>query len=238
MQDRTGKFVVIDGIAGSGKSTLIKAAKFWAEQRDYKIFDLLDWTKENRNPPTYEQVADHDIFFTFEPTKTWVGAAIRYELSRTDQPYSGLVAAQAFSLDRLIMYNRLIIPALKAGKKIIQDRSVSTSIAYQPAMDDSVSLEELVQLPGNALALKNAPDLLVLTDLEPENIIERIQNRNDDNKGVYQDVEFMKQIAERYRAEWYSQLFLDHGSSVHTFDTRTPKQTMTINFIKLLETIF
>jgi thymidylate kinase len=238
MLDRTGKFVVIDGIAGSGKSTLIKAATFWAEQRDYKIFDLLEWTKENRNPPTFDQVADHDIFFTFEPTKTWIGAAIRYELARTDKPYSGLVSAQAFSLDRLIMYNRLIIPALQAGKKIIQDRSVSTSIAYQPAMDDSIKQDELLKLPGNALAMKHAPDLLVLTDLEPEDIADRINNRNDDNKGVYQDVEFMKKISERYRAEWYSQLFLDHGSSVHTFDTRVTKQTMTINFIKLLETIF
>ncbi|MBU0531417.1 MAG: hypothetical protein ABIG32_01500 [Candidatus Uhrbacteria bacterium] len=233
-----GKFVVIDGIAGSGKSTLIKAAKFWAESRDYKIFDLVEWAREHRDPPTYEEIKDYDIYFTFEPTKTWIGSAIRYEFSRTDDPYPGIVPAQALSLDRLIMYKRVIIPALEDGKMIIQDRSVSSSIAYQPAMDDSISLEEVIELPGNKLALEHAPDLLVLTDLDPETIVERVKNRQDDSKGVYENLEFLKKVAERYRAEWYSELFMKHGTSVHVFDTRIPKQEMTIKFLKLLEKIF
>ncbi len=232
---KESKFVVIDGIAGSGKSTLMKAAKFWAESRDYKIFDLLEWNKDHVEPPTYDQVKDYDIYFTFEPNKAWTGAAIRYELSRTDDPYPGIVLAQALSLDRLIMYKRLILPALVDNKIIIQDRSVSTSIAYQPIMDETITLDEVMNLPGNKLALENKPDLLVLTDLDPEAIIERIKNRDDDSKGVFENLEFLKKVAERYRSDWYSEIFFKQGTSVHTFDTRIPKQAMTINFIKLLE---
>lgn len=230
--------MVIDGIAGSGKSTLMKAAKFWAESRDYKIFDLVEWIKTHDGPPTYNQIQEYDIYFTFEPSKNWIGSALRYELFRTDDPYPGIVLAQALSLDRLIMYKRLIIPALADGKLIIQDRSVSSSIAYQPVMDNSINLEQVMELPGNKLALENAPDLLVLTDLDPETIIERIKSRDDDSKGVFENLELLKRVAERFRSEWYSELFMKRGTSVHTFDTRIPKQAMTIKFLKLLENIF
>ncbi len=217
---------MVDGIAGSGKSTLLRAAKGWAERCHHRIFDLSEWAKTNPEPPRFDQVVEYDVLFTFEPTRQWVGSAIRNELSRTDAPYGGEELAHAFALDREIMYRRLIIPALEAGKTIIQDRGVSSSIAYQPIMDNSMSLRRLVKLPGNALALKHAPTALILTDLDPEVAIERIKKREEESKGVFADLNMLKRVARRFRSHWYSALFHLHGTSVHTIDTQIPLDEM------------
>lgn len=221
-----GRLIIVDGIAGSGKSTLLRAAKGWSERCGHRIFDLAEWAKTNPEPPRFDQVVEFDVLFTFEPTRQWVGSAIRHEMSRTDQPYAGESLAHAFSLDREIMYRRLILPALAAGKTIIQDRGVSTSIAYQPIMPDSISLRRLLSLPGNALAMKHAPAALILTDLDAEVAVERIKKRDEESKGVFADLAMLRRVARRFRSHWYSTLFHVHGTSVHTFDTQIPLDEM------------
>jgi thymidylate kinase len=166
------------------------------------------------------------VFFTSEPTRTWVGAAIRFELSRTDSPYSGESLAHAFALDREIMYKRLIIPALEAGKTVIQDRGVCTSLVYQPIMEGGMSLRKLLKLPGNALALRYAPDALILTDLDPEVAVERLRGRCEESRGVFADLAFLRRVTKRFRSTWFSLLFHHYGCSVHSFNTDIPREIM------------
>jgi len=235
VEEKRGKFIMIDGIAGSGKSTILRAAKEWAKSRDLRVFDLTEWSKDHKQPPNFSEVADYDIYFTFEPTRTWVGDAIRFELSRDDKPYTGEELAHAFALDRSIMYKRLIIPALEHGKHVIQDRGVSTSIVIQPAQPKSISLRRLLKLPGNATAMKFAPDYMILIDIDPNTAIERIKKRDDDSKGVFQNPKFLRKLAKRFRSRWFSRLFMKHGASVHAFDTRVPLETVVNKFKLLLE---
>ncbi len=207
---------MVDGIAGSGKSTVLRAVQTWAESCHHKIFRLSQW--EDVEPPKFEQISDYDVYFTYEPTRTWIGRAIRYELSRDDQPYEGEILAHAFALDRQIMYRRLIIPALKAGKTIIQDRGVSTSIVYQPIMPNSVPLETVKNLPGNKLALEYAPDALILTKLPAEEAAARIAKRDDDSKGVFGQLEFLKKLENRFEEQWLKELFESHGTKIYPLD--------------------
>lgn len=213
-------FLMIDGIAGSGKSTILRAAQEDVRRLGKRIFDLVEWTKQQSIPPTFDDVKDADVLFTFEPTKQWVGSAIRYEMSRVDEPYGGASLAHAFALDREIMYRRLILPALRAGKTVIQDRGVTTSMIYQPIMPGGQPLEELVGLPGNVLALSHVPDILLLTDLDVPTAMERILHRDDQGKGVFADPDFLANVSERFRSDWFSQYFASRGACVHTFDTR------------------
>jgi thymidylate kinase len=231
------KFVVVDGLTGSGKSTILRAIKQWATECGHKIFDLEDWSKTHTAPPSFEEVNDFDVYFTFEPSKTWIGSAIRHEMSRTDDPYSGLELAHAFSLDRLIQYRRLILPALSAGKTVIQDRSVSTSIIYQPAMAGGPTLEELLALPGNAAALQHVPDALILTHVKPETAAARLQARANESKGVFEDLELLRKIAKRFAADWFSQLYHERGTSVHHFNADVSKEQMEADAKKLIEQI-
>lgn len=231
------KFVVVDGLTGSGKSTILRAIKQWSLACGHKIFDLEEWSKTHPEPPTFDQIKDFDVYFTFEPTKTWIGSAIRYEMSRTDEPYNGLELAHAFSLDRLVHYKRLVLPALRAGKTVIQDRSVSTSIVYQPAMAGGPTLEELLKLPGNALALEHAPDALILTHVKPETAQARLAARENESKGVFEDVELLRKISERFASDWFSRLYHDHGTAVHHFNADVSREQMENDAQKLIEQI-
>ncbi len=208
---------MIDGMTGSGKSTIIKATHAWAHSCEHRVFSLSTWDKDE--PPLFEDISDYDVYFTYEPTRSWIGRAIRYELSRSDTPYGGQELAHAFALDRQIMYRRLIIPALAAGKTVIQDRGVSSSLVYQPVMPDSVPLETVQALPGNTLALKYAPDALILTKVPASVAHARIQARSDDSKGVFADLTFLQKQEERFHSPWLADLFKAHGSQIHTLDT-------------------
>jgi dTMP kinase len=234
MRYDNGQFIVFDGIAGSGKSTLIRAIKAHFQNSGKKIFDLSEWSKNHNEPPHFEEISDFDIYFTFEPTKYWVGSVIRFELSHEN--YSGLSHAHAFSLDRHIQYNRVIIPALIAGKTIIQDRSVSSSIVYQPIMNGGPKIEDLIILPGNNLALEFAPNHIVITNINPQKLVERFK-RDDDSKGLYENIDYLKQVDDRFKSDWFTKLFTDRGTCVHHFNTEIQKEQMEQNIIKLITTI-
>lgn len=234
MQKKT-KFIMVDGLTGSGKSTVIKAVQAWAVECGHRMFRLHEWTESR--PPAFEDVANFDVYFTYEPTRHWVGAAIRYELSREDNPYGGEELAHAFALDREIMYKRLIIPALEAGKTVIQDRGVSSSLVYQPVMKNSVPLETILALPGNALALRHAPDALILTKLPAQTAFERIKAREDESKGVFTDLSFLKLQEERYSSQWLKKLFEDHGTQVFQLDTSMPIEDTQKRAKQLIEQI-
>lgn len=229
---------MIDGIAGSGKSTIAKAAIEWARSTGYRVFDLKEWSETHTEPPRFEDVSDYDLFVTFEPTRLWVGSAIRHELSQTEKPYSGKALAHAFALDREIQYKRLIVPALAAGKHVIQDRGVTTSIVYQPIMPDSPSLEELLELPGNTFALEHAPDHLIVTDIEAELAVKRLPGRKEESKGVFAELDMLKKWNERFRSDWFRELFEKKGSQVHYLDTRTEKDLMLQQATELIKRLF
>lgn len=217
-----GRFIVIDGIDGSGKSTVIKAMRSFTEESGKSSFDLIAWCKEKNTLPSFEDVKDKDILFTAEPTYAWIGAAMRQEMFLGQEPYSPTDFAHAFSLDRLLLYRRLIIPALNAGKTIIQDRSVSTSIIYQADTEDGISLENLLELPGNSLALEHPPDHLILTDISPEVALSRISGRSKEKQeDVFETIDQLKSFDERFRSDWFEKIYTDRGTKLHRLDTKT-----------------
>lgn len=232
---RTGKFIMVDGLTGSGKSTVINAVQDWAQSCGHHVWRLQDWKEPA--PARFEDIADYDVYFTYEPTRTWVGNAIRYELSREDEPYGGEELAHAFALDREILYRRLVIPALAHGKIVIQDRGVSSSLVYQPVMAASVPLEAVLALPGNKLALEHAPDALILTRLPAEAAMERIRARSDDSKGVFAEPAFLKVQSERFASPWLRELFERHGSIVYELDTSGTLEQSQTRATQLIETI-
>lgn len=231
-----GRFIMVDGIAGSGKSTILRAVQDWTQSCGQKIFRLSDW--QDVEPPRFEKISDFDVYFTYEPTRSWIGCAIRYELSRTDEPYGGEELAHAFALDRQMMYKRFIIPALLAGKTIIQDRGVSTSLVYQPIMPQSADLEIIKNLPGNKLALKYAPQALILAKLSTEEAHKRISNRDDDSKGVFDQLNFLKELEQRFEEPWLKELFESHGTKIYQLDMSGTFEKTSLCAQQLIEQIY
>jgi dTMP kinase len=230
-----GLFIMIDGIAGSGKTTVLQAIYDFLKEKGLRCFRLQDWEKSD--PPTFQEIADYDVYFTFEPTKTWIGAAIRKEMSQTEKPYDGEEIAQAFALDREIMYRRLILPALKAGKIVIQDRGFTSSLAYQIEMPNALSFEEIGSLPGNLLALANAPTHLVLTSIPVETVMMRIASRKDDNKGIFQDPVLLRKVDANFRGSNFRTLLTEAGTTIFDLDTSGSLSETKTNAVQLIENL-
>ncbi len=205
-----GKFVMVDGIDGSGKGVILETIK---ENYEH-IFDLREYTKENNTFPKLEEI-NQDVIISAEPTNLYVGAAIREQLLKGEHKYSAMTTAHAFALDREILYNDFIIPALKAGKTIIQERGIVSSLVYQPIQLEKLTLRDLINIQGNKLAIKNAPDYLIIVKANPEVIASRI---NKDENGIFDNLFFQRKVEERFESEWLKQIFERFGTKVLYLD--------------------
>jgi len=210
---KKGILVVVDGIDGSGKGVIVQALADWALTQKMKIFDLRNYWKEKHTFPEPEEIADYDVIVSNEPTFAMVGQAIREEIVReNNRHYSAWSTAQAFSLDREILYRRIIIPALSQGKIIFQERGVTTSIIYQPIQEEPLELEKIMELPGNKLALEHRPDLLIIAQVDPKEAMARLAERDKKDNSIFEKLPFLEKIAERYAAPWFRELMEKRGS--------------------------
>lgn len=205
---------MIDGIDGSGKDTVANAWKEHLTKQGNAIFDLREYWKLNGKYPEIDELKSYDFIFTAEPTYTGVGKVIREELTRKGTSYPEIAIAHAFSLDRLVHYERVIIPAVETGKCVIQVRGVSTSLSYQ-AVSGHISLNDLAALPGNAVALTNRPDYLILMDIKPAEILSRLSARNDKNdNSIFERQDFLEKVSAFFENDQFQKLFTDRGTTI------------------------
>ena len=217
------RFVMVDGPDGSGKGVIINAMKKWAEQKHLKILDIRTYCKEKNRFPEPEEINDFDVIVSCEMSYCWVGSALREEIvKKTDRQYSITSTAHAFSLDREILYKRIIIPAIKQGKYIFQERGVITSIVYQP-VQGNIPLTEIMRLPGNKIALQNSPNLLIIAQVAPETVMQRLSQRQKHDKAIFEEINFQRRVEQRYNSQWLKNLFENYGSKVIYIDTNFPK---------------
>jgi len=218
-----GQFVMVDGLDASGKGVIVDGLVQWAERQALKVLDLKEYCLEHHTFPEPEELDEYDVIRSDEPTYSFVGLGIRDELiKKNNRPYSGLTIAQAFALDREILYTRVLIPAIKAGKTVFQERGVTTSLVYQP-LQDRLAISDLLHLPGNKLALQNAPTMLLITKVDPEVGIQRIKVRIKQDDHIFENLLFQRKVAERYNSSWLQKIFEMRGSKVRYIDTNPPK---------------
>ena len=94
--------ITIEGIDGTGKSTLLTGLK--------------------------NQLADLDPIFTREPGATWVGEAVRRAIAEQIDP---ITEASLFVADHAAHLSTLVRPALSQGRLVISDRYSDSRFAYQ-----------------------------------------------------------------------------------------------------------
>jgi thymidylate kinase len=222
-----GLFIQLDGIDGSGKSTLLNAALGWFQERGMKVFDVVAWSKENHRLPRLEEVGDVQILFTSEPTHAWTGKAIRDEIISNGTPYGARIAAQAFALDRLVQYRRVVQPFLNGHPEriVVQDRGLISSMAYQPLQSEiekdaePVTVEWLLSLDGNRAAMDFPPDAFVFLDVDAAVAMQRLAGRSEKLDNVrFEDPVFQAALAERYRRADVTTPFTERGTRLVTID--------------------
>jgi len=211
---------MIDGLDGSGKGVAVNGLKNWAINQNLRVLDLREYWKNNEGFPNID---NYEVIVSAEPTFTGTGKKIREELIKNGSTATAKEIANAFSEDRQELCKKVIIPALEAGKHIFQERGVISSIVFQPLMENAYTVEEIKNLEGNKFCLEHSPDLLVITDVDPEVVIERLGKREKADDAIFEKLEFQKKIKTIYESDWLKQLFEEKGSKVIYLDTNPPK---------------
>ena len=232
---RNGFLIHTDGLDGMGKGVINEAIVQDLIKKGFQVFDVNKWWetkrvhpeffKQNSNSEYYVPLDSFDVLVTSEPTYAGIGSAIRREIiAKNGRNYSAHATAQAYALDRLVLYNQVILPALEAGKIIIQSRGVSTSIVYQPLQktldgEKSPSIEEIMNLEGNKLALENPPDLFIIPTIQNvEEVMKRLQGREKDDNCQFENLEFQLKIKPLYESEQLRRIFEERGTNVSYLD--------------------
>ncbi len=146
----SGKFIVFEGLDGSGQSTQTQL--------------LGDFLIKN----------GHNVVLTKEPTKDSEAAKkIRHILEKKDSGVDPLHLQELFAQDRGEHLEKLITPALKRGRTVISDRYFFSSFAYGAA--SGIDLEKLIELNREFLL----PDLAIILKVRPEVCMARIGKRGE-----------------------------------------------------------
>ncbi len=109
-----GKFIVFEGIDGSGKTT--------------QINQLSKWITESNLIPKNKQ-----LVVTREPGRTKLGKSIRSLLLDTsiEENPDSITELLLYAADRAQHVNEIIRPSLQKGNWVISDRFCGSTLAYQ-----------------------------------------------------------------------------------------------------------
>lgn len=171
----SGKFIVIEGIGGAGKSTVSK--KVTRKLRKSGVDVLL--TREPGGLPAAESI--RELIFDLK----------REELIGPE----GQIAL--FSASRKLWMEKVVLPALNKGKTVIADRSYISTNAYQGVAEGGDS-SKILRI--SRIAMKGVlPDLIILLDVDAKTALRR--NCKSKNGDPYDDqnLEYMQKIVKAYR---------------------------------------
>lgn len=212
------KFIVFEGINACGKQLAVKIAAKFLENQGLKGLDIVKWKKEKKVFPDFEEILKYDFFLTAEPTHAWVGAAIRGEMFfKNDRYYDEKTMMNAYALDRHILYKRLLVPLKNAGKIILQERTISSTLAIQTSGGgDSVSWEDILNHHDHQYVLENLPEYLVVINCNPEFAQAFIEARfeEDSDNDKYENIKRQQNMYEVYNSDKFKEEFEKRGTKV------------------------
>ncbi len=201
----TGKFIVLEGGEGAGKSTHARELKDWLEQRG------------------------RSVVLTREPGGSPLAEAIRgLVLSDWAEGVDGKTEALLIFAARAAHLHATVRPALERGSDVVCDRFVDASYAYQ-GIGRGLGQAWIAELERLSLAgLK--PDLVLLLDLDPELGLQRAKHRGDANRFEAETLDFMRRV----RAE-YLRRAQEDPARYAVIDAAQPMQTVRDALLRELE---
>ncbi|MBE7490760.1 MAG: dTMP kinase [Planctomycetes bacterium] len=143
-----GRFIVIEGIDGTGKSTL--AAQLAQALR----------------------ARGRDVLLTNEPTRLPSGRLILERLTDKSLKLTAHEWLGMFVCDRRMNIDTIVKPALERGTDVIQDRSFYSTLVYQGEM--GISAPEILRRHEG---WHPKPDLVVILDIAPRFGLARTRKR-------------------------------------------------------------
>lgn len=163
-----GAFIVIEGIDGTGKTTVCRSAVGLLRSEGI------------------------DAEATFEPTDVGIGALIR---SGAAGKVSQRAESLLFVADRIEHTDR-IRARVAEGAVVICDRYYASTVAYQSASLDGDSADE-GWLETLSEPFVSEPDAVILLDMDLSAAMARVGSRGE-AESKFEEVRFLSQVRERY----------------------------------------
>jgi dTMP kinase len=191
---KRGRLISFEGIDGSGKSTQAKLL--------YEHF-------LREGVPT---------LLTKEPVGARLGEIMR-EILLADRSLNMAIETEVYlyAADRAEHVREVILPALAAGKTIVTDRFLDSSLAYQGAL--GVDVEKNLAINATALA-GVLPDLTVLLKIPPK----AAKRRNE--RGAADRIEARTPAYHEKVAEIYDALAERFSKRYFTLDASLPAEEL------------
>jgi len=169
-----GMFIVLEGPDGSGKSTMAKEiGRHFSEK-------------------------GREIEFTREPGGTDISEKIReLILDRNNTEMNYRTEALLYAAARAQLVSEKIIPWLEAGKIVISERFVYSSLVYQ-GLGRGLGIDEIRKINDFGIAgLK--PDMVLLLDVNPEKALNRKLNIDGGDRIENENISFHRDVYEGYK---------------------------------------
>ena len=169
-----GKFIVLEGLEGAGKSTAHQAVLAKLEELGIK-----------------------DVVLTREPGGTPLAEKLRYLIKHDlEEPITDKAELLMLYAARVQLVENVIKPALAEGKWVLGDRHDMSSQAYQGG-GRKIDRKILDNLKRTVLG-DFEPDLTIYLDIDPVVGLERVRGRGEFDRIVQQSLDFFYRTHQRY----------------------------------------
>lgn len=169
-----GLFISMEGPDGAGKSTQIQLLQDYLKDKGY------------------------ETIITREPGGTAISEAVRQIiLNKEYKEMCEQTELLLYAAARAQLVNEVIRPALSAGKAVICDRFVESSVVYQ-GIARGIGIDKVYAV--NDYALEGLrPQLTILLDLDAEEGLHRKKNQAELDRMEAEGLEFHQKVVEGYR---------------------------------------
>ena len=164
----TGKLITLEGIDGSGKSTITKSLKHYFKGKP-------------------------NVIFTREPTREWTGEAVNRAINEETDHLAELFL---FVADHANHLSKTIRPGIADNKTVISDRYSDSRYAYQGATLKGIIEQPLEWVMDLHKGWTVVPDLTILFDVSPEIAVSRVGTRDYQTK--FEKISFLEQVRSNY----------------------------------------
>ena len=157
--------ITFEGIDGAGKSTLLRKTVSFLKERGHEVVAY----REPGGTPLAEEIREKLLGRELDP----------------------VVELFLFEASRASLVKEKVIPDLEAGKIVLLDRFVDSTLAYQGY---GRGLDKRIVMELNNLASSGIkPDITFLIDVEPEVALRRLKERDR-----FEELSFLRKVREGF----------------------------------------